>query len=258
MPPDLVHLVALGVVVTLGAVVQSTVGFGLAVVAVPVIAVVDPGLLPTAVLVTGFVLPAVDLLTGPRRVLRGDLGRALAARVVTTPLGVLLVVRLPAAAIEVLVGGLVIAAAVVPPLVTAGRLRWAPETPPAAAVDADRRHRRRVVAAGLLTGVSATTAAVGGPFFALTLRGRSPDELRDTLAAFFVVGAVLSLSALAVGGQVHAHQLRAGMVWIPFVLLGTALARPLRRRIDPDLLRRLVLAFAVLAGTVVIVQAVPG
>ena len=47
----------------------------------------------------------------------------------------------------------------------------------------------------------------------------------------------------------------AGLVWVPFGLLGYAVAAPVRERIDPETFRRAVLAFCVLASLTVIARA---
>ena len=113
-------------------------------------------------------------------------------------------------------------------------------------------------AAGAVSGVSGTAAAIGGPFLALVLQHERPERVRSTLAVFFLAGSVLGLVGLRAGGQLTAQQVLVGGLWVPFVLLGYAAAVPLRARIDPDRFRRIVLGFCVVASVVVIGRAVLG
>src|SRR5699024_177204 len=82
-------------------------------------------------------------------------------------------------------------------------------------------------AAGTVTGVSATAASIGGPFLALVLQHEPPQRIRATLAAFFLAGSVIGVTGLAVAGQVDAPDVVAGLAWIPFVLVGHLVARPM-------------------------------
>ena len=76
----------LGLALLAGAFVQSSIGFGMAVVAAPFIIVVIPELMPGALLVTSFSLPVVQLAHGPRDIAWRPLGWALGARLLVTPL----------------------------------------------------------------------------------------------------------------------------------------------------------------------------
>src|SRR5699024_7662700 len=79
----------LGLVVGIGAFVQSSIGFGIAVVSAPAIVVLRPDLMPVSLLVCAIFLPAVQLLIGPRTISWRPLAWSLAVRFTATPLGVL-------------------------------------------------------------------------------------------------------------------------------------------------------------------------
>ena len=228
----------LGVVVAMGSLVQSTIGFGIAVVAAPFVVTLRPELMPASLIVCVFFLPLLQLVGGARDIAWPHLRWALAARILATPIGVLLVSVASADAIALIVGLLI--------LVSVGAS--------VRSVDI-RLDRRNSAAAGLITGVSGTAASIGGPFFALVLQHERPERLRATLAAFFLVGTVLSMTGLTIGGQVDAEDVRAGLLWVPFVLAGHLLAGPVRRRIRPETVRRGVLTFCTIASVSVIARA---
>lgn len=234
---SLTVLLLLGLVVLAGSVVQSTLGFGVAVVSAPFVVAAAPDLMPGAVLVLGFLLPALQLATGPRDVAWGLLGHALGWRVLLTPVGVGLVAVLPTAGIAVVVA-LLVAVSVLASVLTV-------ET---------TGTRRNAAVAGALTGVSGTAAAIGGPFFALVLQHERATRVRSTLAVFFVVGAAVSLAGLAISGLLTRDQLLAAGCWTPFLVAGHLLAGPVRRRVDGERMRRGVLALCLVAAVGVVVQ----
>jgi uncharacterized protein len=93
-----------GLAVLLSAFVQGTVGLGLSLVAVPVVALLDPTLLPGSTLLLGAVMPALTMLHEWRHVSWSDARWLTGARLLTTPLGVLVVSWLSAATIGLAVG----------------------------------------------------------------------------------------------------------------------------------------------------------
>ncbi len=232
-------LLLLGVVVALGSIVQSTIGFGISVVAAPLVVLLRPDLMPASLLVCVFALPLMQLATGPRTIAWRHLGWALGARALVTPAGVLLVAATSADVIALTVGILILVTVV------------------ASVTTLDIQLTRRTSAvAGAITGISGTAAAIGGPFFALVLQHENPHRLRSTMAAFFLVGTVIAFTGLSLAGQVDGADVRAGLLWVPFVLLGHLLAGPLRSRMPAQAVRRGVLAFCVVASVSVIARVV--
>jgi uncharacterized membrane protein YfcA len=235
---DWLAVLLLGLALFAGAFVQSSIGFGMAVVAAPFVVLTAPELMPGSLLVTSFALPVVQLSHGVRDIAWRPLGWALGARLLLTPLGVLLVATLSVRAISVVVGVLIL----VTVAASVSRLDV-------------RATRPNAAVAGALAGVSGTAASIGGPFLALVLQHERPERLRSTLAAFFLVGTGMAIGGLLVAGEFTWHQLVSGLVWLPFLGLGYAAAAPARARLDRDRLRRIVLVFCLVAGASVIVRA---
>ncbi|MFC7492389.1 MULTISPECIES: sulfite exporter TauE/SafE family protein [unclassified Knoellia] len=231
-------VLGLGVALLTGAFVQSSIGFGMSVVAAPFVVVLAPDLMPGALLVTSFSLPIVQLSMAPVDIAWRSLSWALLGRLLLTPVGVAVVAVLSVRSISVIVAVLILLT--VATSLTTIRIR---NTPVTAGV------------AGGLAGVWGTATSIGGPFLALVLQHEKPDRLRATLAAFFLIGSTLSAAGLVLLGEFTDEQLVTGLVWIPFLLLGYAAASPLRARLDTERLRRAVLAFCVLAGVSILVRA---
>jgi uncharacterized membrane protein YfcA len=238
VPEPSVGLVALlGAAVLVGALIQGSVGFGVVVVAAPVVVWVAPELMPGSMLICGFALPLMHLVTSWREVELSYAAASLAGRLALTPLGVWVVAVSSPRLISLLVGILVLVVALV-----------------SAAAPAFEPRRRNLLLAGALTGVSGTTAAVGGPFVAMTLQHVPAEQLRATLAAFFTVGSTASLAGLAVAGELSRGQVLWGVLLVPFLAVGYLLSRPVTRRLDDERLRTVMLGFCVVAGASIILR----
>ena len=118
-----------------------------------------------------------------------------------------------------------------------------------------RATRGNALVTGALSGLTGTSAAVGGPFSALLFQHEPPDRLRDTLAVSFLLGSLISVIGLVPAGELTWADLVASLVWSPFVWIGYAVSGPARRRLDAARLRVLVLAFCVVAALVLIGRA---
>jgi uncharacterized membrane protein YfcA len=230
-----------GLAVAFGALVQGAVGFGLALVAAPLLALVDPALVPAPLIL----LATAHALLMLRRE-RGDtdwrgVAWALLGRLPGIALGVLAVALLPQRSFVVVVALTV--------LVCAGLslLRWRPRpTPPA------------LVVAGIVSGAGGTASAIGGPPVALLYQGARGAQVRATLGAYFAAGSLLSLAGLAVAGEVRGDALLAAATLLPFMIAGFLLSGPARRLLDRGWTRPAVLAIAIGGALTLLGQAALG
>lgn len=218
--PHLEFLVFCGLAALIGAIVQSSVGLGVGLVATPVVTMLFPSLMPGSILVMALLLPVATLAQEFGHADLRGIGWAFAGRVAGTPAGVWLVAAVPDRALSVVIGFFVLAAL--------AATSWTREVP---------RNRRTLAAAGLVSGTTGTASGIGGPPIALLYQRESGPSVRATLAVYFIVGALLSLVTLAAAGQLPAVQVVAGLALMPFVLVGFAAAGPLRRYLDAGRLR---------------------
>ncbi|WP_330844842.1 sulfite exporter TauE/SafE family protein [Actinophytocola sp.] len=224
-------------VVLVGALLQVAVGFGLGLLAAPVLAFVEPSLVPVVLLVLAFgVTAAVLVLDGTHLDLRGT-GWALVGRVPGTVVGAALVAVLPAKALALLVVLVVVVG------VVASLRGFAP-----------RPTRPAVVVAGAVSGLMGTATSIGGPPMAMVWQRFAGPRLRSTMSAFFLVGSVMSFAALALSGSVDPHDLRYAVFLAPAAALGVVLARPVGRRLDIRRTRIIAMALALTGAAVLSVR----
>lgn len=113
--------------------------------------------------------------------------------------------------------------------------------------------RPTLLGAGLVSGFTGTTTSVGGPPVAILYQHRPPAQIRSTLAVYFVLGGVLSLTGLGLGGQLSATSALVAVTLLPALAVGTVLGRVLRDRLAPERVRPLVLVACAASATTVLV-----
>ncbi|MGH2919849.1 MAG: sulfite exporter TauE/SafE family protein [Solirubrobacteraceae bacterium] len=183
------------VAVFLGASLQSATGFGFALVAAPIMfAAFGPQAAVTAGVLLGVEIGLLTLATEGRvpRVLRGDALALVAWSLPGIALGAIALRELPERLLSLLV-----AAGVLGGLALRLRARGAGPVR-----GRPRARRWSAPLAGVSSGALSTSTSLSGPPVVLHLlaRGASPEQMRDTLAAVFVVLALLSVPALLIAG----------------------------------------------------------
>jgi uncharacterized protein len=238
--------------VVVGMAVQASVGFGFGFFAAPAaLAAYRPAQAVTLLLLLALLINALILYSeGREREIEPRAALVLCAWALPGIVAGALVVRhIDANVLQVAIGvGIVIAAA--------WQARAADDTEP------DRRRRGDLTLAGggLVSGVLTSATSLNGPTVVLTLTrsGLRGHLLRDTAAATFLVLGVAGTAALA--AIAHAgHSLPHWpllVALVPAVAVGHRLGAALFRRLDAERHRRLVLAAAVVAGTVSVVAGI--
>jgi hypothetical protein len=208
-------------VALLGAsVLQSSIGFGMGMLAAPIIGVIDPSLLPGTIVLLAVLVTAVGTWKERRDLdLRGA-GWALTGRIPGSLLGAWLVAILSPDALAWVVAAVVLAG------VCMAFVGWAPHP-----------GRRNLMVAGLASGVMGTSTSIGGAPMALIWQGSHGPRLRGTMSAFFLIGSLISAGALIVVGAVTPQTYQLVVWMIPVVLLGYLLSRFINRVLDRRRLR---------------------
>lgn len=235
-----VGVVTLAAVATaVGATIQGSLGFGMNLVSVPVLALVLPRALPVTVIMLGIPV-SIGMVRYERHALDwAGVRWIIAGRVPGTIIGALVVATASTSTLQALAGGivltLVVASLATPPLKV-----W----------------RGTQIAAGLVSGVTGTSAGIGGPPLALLYQHHPGATMRSTLAGAFMVGTSLSLFTLGVAGQITIDQVLLGVGLAPVVVVGSIAGRRFHGLLDRGWMRPVVLAFAGVTAVAALVHAV--
>ena len=229
--------VALGAV-GLGAIIHGSIGFGFSLIVVPTMALIRPEAVPATLLMLA--LPMTTFLALQERQSIDITGFVwiTGGRFIGTIVGVGVLAMVPETFLSVLLGLLIVAAALLSFL------------GPSLEVRKDTQ-----LAGGIASGVLSTAAALGGPPLALVYQQRPGPEIRSTLSISFVVGLLMSLIALMLAGRVGEEHILLALRLLPGLFVGLWASRHVAMLLDERWLRPAVLAFAAAAGIAVVISA---
>lgn len=232
------ELAVIASVIAIASCLQGAIGFGLGLLSAPVIALVDPSLLPGSIVLLAAGLTVLGVLRDRVAVDLSGAGWAILGGIPGTALGALLVVLLPVRGLSLAMAGAVLLGVL---LSVCG---WRPQPRPAV-----------VALAGATSGVMGTATSIGGPPMALVWHESSKAQLRATMSAFFLVGAFLSLGALTAVGAIDQRTLRFAAVLAPAMILGFSLSGLVNKHLDRRRVRQVTLAASTVGAVLVFLQA---
>lgn len=212
--------IVIAVAVVFAAALQASIGFGMGMLAAPVVALVNPGLIPGTLIILAVVVTLMVVLTERQHVDLNGTGWALAGRVPGTIAGALLVAAMPERWLALMLASVVLLGVV---LTSAG---WRPAP-----------LRSNLVMAGATSGLLGTATSIGGPPMALVWQGKQGPGYRGTISGFFLFGSAFSVLALALTGSITPTILVAVALLIPAPIVGYGLSRLINRHLSPGRLR---------------------
>ncbi|HEV8551474.1 MAG TPA: sulfite exporter TauE/SafE family protein [Polyangiaceae bacterium] len=218
-------------IVMTGAALQGSAGFGFALLSSPILAWVDTRLVPGPIIVAVTLLLALTAWRERSAVDARGLGWVLAGRVPGTVLGAFALKGLGDRALTIVLGVLVLLAVGI----SLRTVRLARKPP-------------LLVAAGVVSGLMGTTAALGGPAVAVLYQHERGALVRSTLATYFLIGAMMSIVALVTVGRLGTQEAKLALGLLPGIAVGFVLSRWTSRWLDGGHTRTAVLVVAGLAG----------
>ena len=231
-------------VILVSAFVRSALGFGDAVLAMPLLAAVCD--LRTVTPLVAFIGPTISILILARDWRKSDFKaslRLIAASLAGIPVGIVLLTRLPEGPLRIALGLFVLFYGLYG--------LWRP----------DLRIRREP--RGLVWGVGFLAGTLGGAFntngppvviYGLA-RGWTPATFRATLQGYFLPTGLLILAGHGVAGLWTAEVLRLYLYSLPGLLLGVFLGGRVNRTMAPDRFNRFVFIALAAMGTLLLLRA---
>lgn len=225
-------------VIFIGALVQGSIGFGVALLGAPLLFLVHPMLVPAPVIIVGMSLPAMILARDWQAVDAADVAWVLPGMAVGSGLAGIVLGLVSDRSLGLLFGIMVLLGV----LMSIGR-----RVPPPG--------RGLRLSAGAATGFMATTTAIGGPPLALAFQSVHGARLRGTLSACFLPGGVFSLAALAWAGRFGWLELALGLSLFPAIIAGFLLSGRLAPWLDRGWLKPALLCVSAVAGVTAVLRA---
>lgn len=219
------------------AALHSTVGFGFALISVPLLSLLNPLFAPVPQLLVVFPLTLAIVWRERHAVEVRSTLWIFAGRVPGALIGVVLLKLLSNAALDVLMSLMVIFGVAI--VVSSGTFR---------------RTAPREFGAGVASGTMAMVSAIGGPPLALLYRDDAGPTVRANLGLVFAIGVCITISVRAAAGEVSWDEVAVGGALLPAVWLGLRASRSLIPRIEGPRLRNIIVALAASAALLLLVR----
>ena len=226
------------IAVVAGSALQSMSGFGLAVIASPILVIINPNFLPAPILALGCILSLLNCIRYRQQLHFSNIKLALLARIPGSILGILLLSLL--SPIFFAIGfSLLIMLSV---LLTYRRV--------------DIHHcPRNLVLAGFFSGLMGTTTSVGGPPIALVYQNSKLSTLRADIGLFFLIGTLLSLVMLFASGNINYTQVQLTLPLIPALFVGFGLSFYLDKYLGQRYLKPLIATLSIASCSIIFLKA---
>jgi len=223
--------------------VRSTLGFGEALVAVPLLALVIPVKVaaPVAALVS-ITVAAVVVVQEWRHVQLRSAAWLIASTLAGIPAGLLLLIRVPEPVVKAVLAVVII-------LFSIQSLRsrdWRLSTD------------RFAWMFGFVAGVLGGAYGMNGPPLAMygSMRGWSPGEFRATLQGYFLPASAIGMLGYSAVGLWTASVTRLYLLSLPAVVVAIVIGSRITRRLTPGRFAMAVYAGLVITGSILLIQAI--
>lgn len=222
----------------IGSFVQTAIGFGLAIVAAPLLFLVSPDYVPAPICLVALFISLLNALKHRASVEIGGLKMALIGRVPGSIAGGVLLVMVSTDMLALWLGLLVLFA------VAVSLLPFRIEPTPV-----------KMGIAGFFSGFFGTSSAIGGPPMALLLQHQEANQLRGNLSAFFVFSSIISLMIQMPAGFLNWHHIWITVPLIPAAWVGYKLAQMTTHSLPKEKIRVGALLLCSISGITAVWQA---
>lgn len=231
-------LIVAALAVLAGAVIQGATGFGLGMVAGPILLLLDPVFVPGPLLVMAFCVSLMSTIRDRASVDYRGLMSALVGRVPGTLLAGVTMAAIPLSLYNMVFGAIIFISVLISIL--------------GFHVQASSKN---LFIAGAFSGFMGTITSIGAPPMAVVLQNSPAVSVRSTLSAYFSVGAGFSIAVLYVMGLFSGVHLVLGLVYLPLLALGYWLSGHLINFLRGRFTRPILLGFASVAAVILVARA---
>lgn len=225
------------ITVVFAATVQTAIGFGLALVAVPILLLIDTAMVPAPVVIIAVVQLLFAVWSNRKNIEWHMIGIALIGRLPGTAVAMWLMTQFGDVALKVTIALSVLFAV----LLSLLKLSAEPNRP---------NH----FYAGFFAGITGTTAGIGGPPIALLYQHQTGERIRANLSAFFLVGAMISLAGMGAVGYITTTSWVYSALFLPSTFIGVWLGGKLKGRLSPTFMRPAILTLCSLSAVAVLLS----
>ena len=231
------ELVLLNLAIALSGVVQASAGLGFAMVANPLLALINIAYLPGPMLFANLFLSSAILWREGPSLDRREMPPLLLGLLIGTVIGVFVLTLIAAERLG-LVFGIIILASVVLSIVS-------PALP---------LTRRNILFGATAGGVTGIVAAMHGPPLVMLYQREEAAKIRATFATVFVVGCTMALIGLWLSGRFGMTEAWMGFSLLPGIVVGLLIGRVIAMRVTQGMARSAMLLISGLGGLALLLK----
>ena len=236
-PLEPLNIAIVVAIMATGSALQASVGIGLALLVVPLLALVDQSFIPGPMLLAGVMLASLTAYRERTAIDVAALRSSLIGLAIGTILGALALKLASGPHLDKVFGGLVLLAVLLS--VSGYKFNATPHS---------------LMVAGGAAGMMGAMVGIHGPPISLVFQNTQPRVARAMLGAFFSVAYLGAVAALAAFGLFGIPELVRAAILLSGVVVGLVAAPYLARHIDGKRLRLFILGIAAASGLTLIVR----
>lgn len=198
-----------------GCAIQTALGFGMAVIAAPIIVLFRPEWVPVILTIVALILSLQNAWNQRTGIQWKHISPAMISRLPGTIAGAWILTQLPVHILQILVAAMVFVAI----FITA----FAKPFPASV---------RNLSIAGFISGITGTTTSIGGPPMALVMQHSASHNTRANLSIYFAYSCITSLVSYQVLGIMNKELWLTGFSFVPVALVGYLLGTQVRSWVD--------------------------
>jgi uncharacterized membrane protein YfcA len=233
------HLLFIYPIIILGSICQGSISMGFALIAAPVLLILNPAFVPVPMILGGFVLSLLILIRDRKSINFSGVSIALLGRVIGAITAALIISRVSTTLFSLLFGLMILLAV----MLSLAKIAWEPSP-------------TTLFGAGILSGFMATLSSIGAPPMGLLYQHQKGSVIRGSLAGFFAFGTLISLVSLGFVGKFTMHELSLFLQILPAICLGFLLSAHTIRLLEKGYTRVAILSVSGVSGVVVIAKTV--
>jgi hypothetical protein len=233
-------LIGLGVMVVAGA-LQGAIGFGLSVLSVPILTIVNPVYTPVPILVVALIMAAANLARERTALDFEGAGWIIGGRIPGAMAGAWILSVASERTLGIVIGLVVLVAVAIL----------------ASGAEVALTKTNRLIA-GTISGFSGTASGIGGPPIALLYRQQRGPVVRSTLGAIFTIGIAINLVILWVAGVLSTAHVTIAAILLPATFVGFVASGWLRQHVEGARIRFAILGVSAFAALALLATSVTG
>jgi uncharacterized protein len=233
----LAQIVVIFAIMGIGSALQGSVGYGMGLIASPILILISPRLIPGPFALAATLLICLMIVRDKQALDFFGLRWAILGLIPGTLIGSWVLASIDTSVMVLLFAILILA------MVGLSFVGLHPQA-----------NRLTLCSAGLFSGVMGILTTVSGPLIALIYQDTSGPRLRATMSGFFIAGCALSIASLIMVGRMGVQEVQMSLLLIPGVLLGFLISSRVLPWVDRGYTRSLVLSLSALSAIFIIIR----